>query len=135
MWKPFSSNSFYFIERKSFTENHKFSNKNNYLPAWRKIENILFAICTWPNSPVRAKILSRFQFKGKNDVWISQVRDVLICQFRHGGIKKWQWQQLRRSFSEEFCFFQNQQIWVAKCPPAPSSAGSANPAFRVFVLT
>ena len=35
-----------------------------------------FAICTWPNSPVRAKNLSRFQFDGKNDDWISQVRRV-----------------------------------------------------------
>ena len=35
-----------------------------------------FAICTWPNSPVRANFLSRFQFDGKNNVWIIQVRRV-----------------------------------------------------------
>ena len=40
-----------------------------------------FAICTWPNSPVRAKILSRFQFVGKNNVWISQVRRVNVNNY------------------------------------------------------
>ena len=35
-----------------------------------------FAKCTWPNSPVRAKFLSRFQLEGKKDVWTSQVRRV-----------------------------------------------------------
>ena len=39
-------------------------------------QKYFFVICTWPNSPVRAKILSRFQFEGKNNVWISQVRRV-----------------------------------------------------------
>ena len=65
---------FLFILLTNFEENHKFSNKNNHLPAWRKIT--IFSICTWPHSPVRAKILSRFQFEGKNAVWISQVRHV-----------------------------------------------------------
>ena len=41
MQKLFSSNSFYFIKKE---ENHKFSNKNNHLPAMRKIRNIVFAI-------------------------------------------------------------------------------------------
>ena len=36
----------------------------------------MFTICTWPNGHVRAKILPRFQFEGKTDVWISQVRHV-----------------------------------------------------------
>ena len=30
----------HFLLINSFEENHKFSNKNNHLPAWRKIENI-----------------------------------------------------------------------------------------------
>ena len=38
--------------------------------------NFLPYACTWPNGPVRAKILPRFQFEGKTDVWISQVRRV-----------------------------------------------------------
>ena len=42
-------------------------------PAWRNFKNIFFTICTWPNRPVGAKNLSRFQFEGKTDVWISQV--------------------------------------------------------------
>ena len=42
-------------------------------PAWRNFKNIFFTICTWPNRPVGAKILSEFQFEGKTDVWISQV--------------------------------------------------------------
>ena len=50
--------------------------KITILPHGGKSEIISFAIYTWPNSPVRAKILSRFQFEGKNDVWISQVRRV-----------------------------------------------------------
>ena len=35
-----------------------------------------FTICTWPNRPVGAKILSGFQIEGKTYVWISQVRRV-----------------------------------------------------------
>ena len=45
-------------------------------PAWRNFKNIFFTICTWPNRPVAAKILSGFQFEGKSDVWTSQVRRV-----------------------------------------------------------
>ena len=45
-------------------------------PAWRNFKNIFFTICTWPNRPVGAKILSGFQIEGKTDVWISQVRRV-----------------------------------------------------------
>ena len=47
-------------------------------PAWRNFKNIFFTICTWPNRPVGAKILSGFQFEGKTDVWISQVRHVKV---------------------------------------------------------
>ena len=70
---------FLFILLTSFEENHKFSNKNNYLPIWRKIRNIFFTIFTWPNWTIRAnraKILAWFQFEGKTDVLISQVRRV-----------------------------------------------------------
>ena len=42
--------------------------------------NFIFAIFTWP---VRAKILSRFQFEGKAYVWISQVRRVKSWQKVH----------------------------------------------------
>ena len=45
-------------------------------PAWRNFKNIFFTICTWPNRPVVAKILSGFQLEGKTDVWISQVTRV-----------------------------------------------------------
>ena len=38
-----------------------------------KNQKYFFAICT---SPVRANILSRFQYEGKNDVQTSQVRRV-----------------------------------------------------------
>ena len=47
----------------------------SFLPSNWNLDNF-FAICTWPNSPVRAKNLSRLQFEGKNDLWISQVRRV-----------------------------------------------------------
>ena len=59
MQKPFSCHSFYLL-------------------VLRKITNSVTktTICTWPNWPVRAKILSRFQFEGKTDIWISQVRRV-----------------------------------------------------------
>ena len=56
-------------------QNHKFSNKTNNFPKWRKIRNILF--CR------RYLIWFRFQFEGKNDVWIVQVLDInyvyVIC--------------------------------------------------------
>ena len=69
---------FQFILLHRIAQNYKFSNKNNHLPAWRKIDNNFFAIWTWPNQPVRAKKLSRFQIEGKNHVWISQVRCVML---------------------------------------------------------
>ena len=50
-------------------------------PAWRNFKNIFFTICTWPNRPVATKILSGFQFEGKSDVWISQVRRVKYLYF------------------------------------------------------
>ena len=65
-----------FILLTSFEENHKFINKNDQLPAWRKIGNIFFTVCTWPNWPVGANILSGFQIEGKTYVRISQVRRV-----------------------------------------------------------
>ena len=66
--------SYSFDVLRSFAKNHKFSNKNNHFPAWRKIGNIFFAICTRPNSPVR--------FEGKNDVLYESVkylRHVIHC--------------------------------------------------------
>jgi len=57
----------------------KLVRKMNYkkmASAWRNFKNIFFTICTWPNGPDRAKFLPIFQFEGKTDVWISQVRRV-----------------------------------------------------------
>ena len=68
MRKPFSFNSFYL---QVLSESHKFSNK---MTKWKKIGNMFFTIWTWPNWPIGAKILLRFQFEGKTDVWISQIR-------------------------------------------------------------
>ena len=51
-------------------------NEKKMAPAWRNFKNIFFTVCTWPNRPVGAKILPRFQIEGKTDVWISQVRRV-----------------------------------------------------------
>jgi hypothetical protein len=33
--KPFSTNSFYFIEMRPFLQSYKYTNKNGLLPAWR----------------------------------------------------------------------------------------------------
>ena len=41
-----------------------------------KSEIFFFTICAWPNWPIGAKILPRFQFEVKTDVWIIQVRRV-----------------------------------------------------------
>ena len=41
-----------------------------------------FTVCTWPNRPVGAKILSGFQFEGKSDVWTSQVRRVKLGSYQ-----------------------------------------------------
>jgi len=73
-----------FILLTSFEENHKFINKNDQLPAWRKIGNIFFTVCTW-HWPVGANILSGFQIEGKTYVWISQVRRV-----KHVYLCHWQ---------------------------------------------
>ena len=39
----------------------------------KEFQKYFFTIFTWPNGPVRAKILPRFQLEGKTDVRISQV--------------------------------------------------------------
>ena len=44
--------------------------------ALRNFKKKKFTICTWTNGPVKTNFLSRFQFEGKTDVWISQVRRV-----------------------------------------------------------
>ena len=41
-----------------------------------------FTVCIWPNRPVAAKNLSGFQFEGKSDVWISQVRRVKYRDYK-----------------------------------------------------
>ena len=48
-------------------------------PQGGKSEIFFFAICTRANGYVRANILLRFQFEGKTDVWISQVRHVKLA--------------------------------------------------------
>ena len=66
-------------------------------------QNYFFTICAWPNWHVRAKILPRFQFEGKTDVWISQVRRVNklflkvdlnshpIVHFENTSTSIWKW--------------------------------------------
>ena len=51
-----------------------------------KIRNIFFTLlCTWPNGPVRAKILPRFQFEGKTDVCqVRYVNKVKLAAFMTG---------------------------------------------------
>ena len=64
-----------------------FNNENDHLLVWREITNISFTICTWPNWPVGANILSGFQIEGKTYVWISQVRRVKLSYPVHGNDK------------------------------------------------
>jgi hypothetical protein len=59
-----SSNSFYFIERRKVTNS---VTKITIFSHGGKLD-FFFVKCTLPNSPVRAKVLSRFQFEGKNNV-------------------------------------------------------------------
>ena len=40
MRSPFSIKWIYFIERRSFGQKYKFSNKNDMVSAWRKFKNI-----------------------------------------------------------------------------------------------
>ena len=41
MRKAFFRKYFYFIERRIFAPNDKFSNKNDHLPAWRDFKKII----------------------------------------------------------------------------------------------
>ena len=56
---------FQFILLTNFDENHKFSIKNNHLPAWRKIQNIFFPYVI---DQIDLLVLSRFQSEGKTNV-------------------------------------------------------------------
>ena len=80
MRNPFSYNSFYLLVVRKITNT---VTKITIFPR-RKIGNISFAICTWPNSSVRAKILSKFQFEGKNHVWINFRILTRICTLWEG---------------------------------------------------
>ena len=73
MREPFSFNSFYLLVLRKITNS---VSKTTIFLHGGKSQIFFFAICTWPNWPVTAKILSRFQFEGKTDVWINQVRRV-----------------------------------------------------------
>ena len=67
---PCGSHFLFFFLLTTFEENHKFSNKNNYFPEWKKIRNIFlqYVLDLIYNLPVKAKFLSRFQLEGKNNV-------------------------------------------------------------------
>ena len=45
MQKPFSSSSFYFIGRRPFLQNYKFSNKNAHFSAWKDYKKNLCVVC------------------------------------------------------------------------------------------
>ena len=66
----------YFSLLQKSVQNHKFSNKNNHLPAWRDFKinfsRPLFTIIFRP----KMVFLDRFHFEGKTHVRISQVRRV-----------------------------------------------------------
>ena len=103
MRRPFSSNSFYFpvlrhvtisvrgrsqttftrgggrwSKKDKFCKHSLWTPPNKKLPFFCMEENWIyfFATYTWPNWPVRAISLLRFQFEGETDVWISQIRHV-----------------------------------------------------------
>ena len=65
----------------NFEENHKFSNKNNHLPAWRKIGNIFSRPLFTINFRSNGIFAQRFHFEGKNDVWKNRIPIVLRRQF------------------------------------------------------
>ena len=73
MREPFSFNSFYLVVLRKITNS---VTKMTNFPHGGISKIFFFTICTWPNRPVGAKILSGFQLEGKTDVWISQVRCV-----------------------------------------------------------
>ena len=73
-----------------------------FLHGWKS--EFFFATCTWPNSPVKAKNLSRFQFEGKNDVWISQ--EVLMVWLSI-SLSKLPWWELIKILVEKLHAHQN----------------------------
>ena len=81
--KPISSNSFYLLVLRKITNSET---KITIFPHGGKSE-IFFTICAWPNWHVGAKILPRFQFEGKTEVWISEVRSVKIYPYLWVGKK------------------------------------------------
>ena len=88
MRKPFSCNSFYFLVLRKITISVI---KMTIFRHGGISEIFILTICTWPNEPVRANILPRFQFEGKTDKWISQVRRVKWNPFVQGFFSLLQW--------------------------------------------
>ena len=71
MRKSFSYNSFYLLLLRKITNS---ATKITIFLHGRK-SKIFFAICTWPNSPVKTKFMSRFRVKTMYES-VSQVRHV-----------------------------------------------------------
>ena len=82
--------------------------------AWRNFKNIFL---TWPKWPVGANILLRFQFEGKTDVWISQVRRVDRILFStqdlsspDSCLKNWSFKS--QGFVMSFNHFNSILVWL-----------------------
>jgi hypothetical protein len=71
--KPFSSNSFYCIERRPFLQNHKFSNKNYLLCAWRDFKKEILWYMYFSKWNFKLKISSIFHFDRVNHGRISHI--------------------------------------------------------------
>ena len=72
----FSSNSFYFIEMRTFAWNGKFSNKKDLKCAWRDFKKKFFGISTYHNWMFKLQISSIFNFDRAHQSWISGVLGV-----------------------------------------------------------
>ena len=82
MRKPFSIKWIYLIERRSFDQKYKFSNKNDMVCAWRDFNSTSCVLSRYPKRPVRVEKSSIFNFEYVNEVWISGVLGVkLHCLF------------------------------------------------------
>ena len=71
MRKTFSTKWIYLIERRSFDQKYKFSDKNDIVCAWRDFNSTFCVLSRYPKRPVRIEKSSIFNFE-----YVKEVLDV-----------------------------------------------------------
>ena len=82
MRKPFSIKWIYLIERRSFDQKYKFSNKNEMVCAWKNFQKKIFGISTYSKWNFKPQISSIFHFDRVSDGGMAHILGVIEGETR-----------------------------------------------------